>query len=128
MDKEDVHKELMRLADNWARAELHSDTAFLRDTLADDFVGVGPRGFLLTKQEWLQRHEAGALTYAAYALDDVTVRVYGEAAVLTARAVQRGAYMGHDVGGQLRQTLVFVTQDGRWRLASLHMSPLADNA
>lgn len=41
----------------WATAELRGDAAFLESTLADDFVGIGPLGFMLTKQEWIGRHQ-----------------------------------------------------------------------
>lgn len=34
--------ELTRLARDWVAAELRAETAFLDQTLMDDFVGVGP--------------------------------------------------------------------------------------
>jgi hypothetical protein len=59
MNREQIEQEVARLADAWATAELQRDTAFLVRTLADDFIGVGPLGFLLTKQEWIARHQTG---------------------------------------------------------------------
>jgi ketosteroid isomerase-like protein len=124
MNREHAEQEVAGLADAWATAELRGDTAFLEQTLADDFIGVGPLGFMLNKQEWLARHQAGDLKYDALDLNEVTVRVYGEAAVVIGRQVQSAAYRGNSIPGQFRITLVFVHQQGQWRLASLHLSPI----
>jgi ketosteroid isomerase-like protein len=117
--------DLRKLAEDWAAAELRGDTAFLGSALADDFVGIGPRGFMLTKDQWLARYDSGDLRYESFWLDEVRVRPYGRAAVATCRQMQKGKYQEHDVEGQFRATLVFVEQQGRWLLAGLHLSPIA---
>jgi len=124
MNRENVGQEVMRLADAWATAELRGDTTFLESTLADDFIGIGPLGFMLTKQEWLARHQSGDLKYESFNLDEVKVRVYNDAAVLTGRQDQSAAYRGNSIKAQLRTTLVFVQQQGQWRLASLQLSTI----
>src|SRR5437868_4026054 len=124
MNREHVEQEVVRLADAWATAELHGDTAFLERTLTDDFIGIGPLGFMLTKQEWLARHQSGDLKYEAFNMDEIKVRVYNDAAVLTGRQVQKGAYRGNSIQAQFRTKLVFVQQQGQWKLASLHLSTI----
>ena len=124
MNVEQIEQEVLRLADAWATAELRGDTAFLEARLTDDFIGIGPLGFMLTKQEWLARHRSGDLKYEAFNLDEVKVRVYNDAAVLTGRQVQNAAYRGNPIQGQFRTTLVFVQQQGQWQLASLQLSTI----
>ena len=125
MNREHAEQEVMHLADTWATAELRGDTTFLESTLADDFIGIGPLGFMLTKQEWLARHQSGDLKYESFSLDEAKVRVYNnDAAVLTGRQVQNGAYRGNRVQAQLRTTLVFVQLQGQWRLAHLQLSTI----
>jgi ketosteroid isomerase-like protein len=120
--------ELNKLVEDWANAELAGDTDFLRATLVEDFVGVGPRGFTLTIEQWLDRHEAGNLQYESFGLDEVQVRTYGDAAVAVCRQSAEGVYEDengrYDIQEQFRLTLVLVRQQGRWRLAGLQLSPI----
>lgn len=122
-------QQLEKLAEDWAAAELRGDAAFLEGALADDFVGVGPRGFTLSKEQWISRHEAGNLRYESFGLDEVEIRPYGDAAVAVCRQTAEGVYEDengrYDINEQFRATLVFVKQQERWLLASLHLSPIA---
>ena len=124
MNREQIEQEVLRLADAWIAAELRGDTAFFDRTLSDDFIGIGPLGFMLSKQEWLARHRSGDLKYESFGLNERKVRVYNDAAILTGRQVQNAAYRGNPMPGQFRTTLVFVQQQGQWRLASLQLSTI----
>ena len=124
MNREHAEQEVARLADAWVTAELRGDIPLLERQLSDDFIGIGPLGFMLTRQEWIARHQSGDLKYESFTLDEVKVRVYNDAAVLTGRQVQDGAYRGNSIKAQFRTTLVFVKQQGQWQLASLQLSPI----
>jgi ketosteroid isomerase-like protein len=121
--------QLEKLGEEWAAAELRGDTAALERVLADDFVAVGPLGFMLDKEQWLSRHDSGNLTYESFEWDEVSVRVHGNAAVMIGRETARGRYEDGDVrreiDDQFRVTLVFVEEQGRWLLLGLHLSPIA---
>lgn len=67
------------LVRGWAAAEQHNDAGLLGGLLADDFRGVGPVGFVLTREQWLQRFDHG-LVNRAFAVGDPQVRGYGTAA------------------------------------------------
>jgi ketosteroid isomerase-like protein len=81
----DTVRQLEELAQEWASAELRGDTALLGSAMTEDYVGVGPRGFTLTREQWLDRHEAGNLRYESFGLDEIQVRTYGDAAVVVCR-------------------------------------------
>jgi Domain of unknown function (DUF4440) len=95
MNREQAEQEVMHLANAWATAELQRDTAFLERLLSEDFIGVGPLGFLLSKQEWLARHQSGDMKYTAHTLDEIRVRAYNEAAIVIGRLTK-----GRDLSGQ----------------------------
>lgn len=109
----------------WTAAEQSGDAAALDKLLADDFTGVGPLGFTLSKQDWLARHAAGDLKYRTFELGDVAVRRFGDATVVIARQSATGAYRGLEVPGDLRVTLVVTNAPGSPRLAGAHMSFIA---
>jgi transposase len=81
----DQTRELNKLAEDWAAAELDGDTASLREIMADDFVAVGPRGFVLSGEQWLNRHESGSLKYGSFGLNEAEIRTFGDAAIMVCR-------------------------------------------
>jgi ketosteroid isomerase-like protein len=123
-----MEDQLKERGQEWAAAEQRGDAASLAHILADDFVGIGPRGFMLTKEQWLARYQSGDLKHESLSWSDVRVRVYGDAAVATGRQIQQGSYKDHDIAGQFRVTQVFVQQDKGWLLAALHLSDIAPGA
>jgi ketosteroid isomerase-like protein len=116
--------ELNQLGQTWAGAELRGDTALLDRLLADDFSGVGPYGFMLTKTQWLTRFTSGDLKHDSFTWDDVRVRIYGDAAVVTGRQTMTGTHQGNPVQGQFRVTQLLVKQSGTWQIAALQLSPI----
>ena len=124
----DQTEQLQSLGADWAAAESSGDIGYLGRILTDDFVAIGPRGFMLTKEQWLSRHEAGNLRYESFGLDEVQVRLYGDAAVMVCRQSAEGAYEDengrYDIHEQFRATLIFVKQRENWLLAGLQLSPI----
>ena len=112
----------------WAAAELSGDTVTLDAVLTDDFVGVGPLGFMLPKSAWLARHQPGELNYKSFDLDEVQTRACGDAAVAIVRQIAKGAYRGHPIPEAARATLLLVSDNGGWQLAGVHLSFIAGTA
>lgn len=116
----DVAKEQRRFDD----AELRADRAALEELLHDDFLSIGPRGFLLDKRQWIDRHER--FTYHELEVGEMDVREFGDAAIV--RSVQRNhaTSSGRDVRIATRVSQTWVVVEGAWRLAGIQFSPLAD--
>ena len=113
-----------QFVEDWASAELRGDTSVLGSILDDDFIGVGSRGFTLTKDEWLDRHATRKLRYDDFRFDEVQVRGYGETALIIGRQSAEGKYEDYDLQGQFRATLILVRRQERWLLAGIHLSPI----
>jgi ketosteroid isomerase-like protein len=121
------HEQILDLGRRWADAERRADMVALEALLADDFVGIGPRGFVLSRQQWLERYRSGDLKIDAFWWDDVAVREYGDAAIAVGIQTQRASHRGTDASGRFRVSQVAVRQAGRWLLAGLQLSgPIVD--
>lgn len=115
------------LVQQWASAEQQNDRGGLEPLLADDFVGVGPLGFMLPREQWLARFDNG-LRNTAFGVLEPQVRSYGSAAVVTAALDQQTSFNGQDNSGRFRLTLVAVQPADRWLLAHAHIGNLHNPA
>jgi hypothetical protein len=57
-------------------------------------------------------------------LDNVKVRMYGDAAVLTADRTTKSTLRGQDNSGRQREIRVFVERNGRWQAVAMQTTPL----
>ncbi len=106
-------------------AMLHGDAQALGRLLADDYIGTGAHGKVRSKVQVLTEYSAGAVKYESISDDDVTVRVYGSAAVVTGRTRSKGKEGRKNVDAEHRFTRVWVQAQGRWLLVASHSSPVA---
>ena len=117
--------QVLELGRQWANAERAGDADALEPLLADDFLLVGPLGFVLDKTQYLGSRRAGDLRHESLVWDDVHVRGYGDAAVAVGAQTQRTTFQGRDASGRFRVTQVAIRRGDRWILAGLHYSPIA---
>jgi len=115
--------EVLDLVTSWAKAEEANDAGALDGLLAADFMGVGPLGFVLGRDQWLARFGNG-LENRAFAVEDAQVREYGTAAVVVGVLAQETSFRGGDNSGRFRLTVVAVWPGGHWQLAGVHIGPL----
>ncbi|MGA2946184.1 MAG: nuclear transport factor 2 family protein [Candidatus Sulfotelmatobacter sp.] len=99
-------------------ASLRRDFDFSLRTLADDYVAITPLGQVTTKAETISARRSGQLRYEAINITDMVVRVYGDTAVVTARADVKGHQLGEDFSGPYRYTRVWVRRNGQWQTVS----------
>jgi ketosteroid isomerase-like protein len=120
----DVEEQLVALMREIDRAHQMSDAATFDRIWADDYVLTDYRGVVKERAQALAEWKAGEHRYSSYASDDIRVRAYGDAAVVTAR-VTRASLSDPQNIGQFRHTRVFVRQHGRWRLVATQVTSIA---
>jgi ketosteroid isomerase-like protein len=114
---------VLDLVRDWAAAEQANDAGRLEGLLAPGFVGVGPLGFVLSREQWLVRFRNG-LENRRFEVEQPQVHEHGAAAVVVAVDAQETRWQGGDNSGRFRLTLTAVRGDAGWRVASVHIGPL----
>ena len=62
----------------WAESVATGDTSAIERILADDFVGVDPKGGLYTKQQMIDETPNAPKYFVSNRLNDVKVRFFGD--------------------------------------------------
>src|SRR5437870_1184412 len=102
-----VEAEVREFGKAWAEAEQTCDAGRLGPMLAADFVGVGPFGFTLTKEQWIGSRASGDLVHTAFGWDPADIRTYGDTAVVVGVQTQETTYQGNPApSGPFRVTQV----------------------
>lgn len=119
-----IDEEIREFGRRWAAAEEQGDTGVLDELAVDGFRLVGPLGFVLDKQQWLDRYRVGDLVTEKLAWTDVEVRDLGQSAIAIGVHDQIASYQGKPANGRFRATHVLVRDGHQWRLAGIHLSPI----
>jgi ketosteroid isomerase-like protein len=117
-----VRQEVAQLERDSAVASQKGDVERLQLFFADGYVHTDSRGEVITKEQALGYIKSGNLTYESIELDLVEVHVFGQTAVLTARASIKGRSRGQNSSGVYRLTRVYVRLQGRWQAVAGHSS------
>jgi len=111
-------KEVIEMERQAKEASIRRDADFSEKTLAEDYVAITPLGQVTTKQDTVSARKSRQLRYDTINVTDMVVRVYGDMAVVTARADVKGHQLGEDFSGPYRYTRVWVKKTGHWQAVS----------
>ena len=116
--EEEVIREVLELERHTKDAMVHNDSTFTEHSLAENYIAIGPLGNVITKGDVLAARRTSQLHYESVDFSEVAVRVYGDTAIVTARAEVKGNDLGQDFSGPYRFTRVWVKHGGEWRSVS----------
>ena len=112
-------QQVIQRMDMLREAQIRNNAATLKRIYADEYTLTEGDGTVFTKSQRIAA--LGELKFDSNTLEDITVRTYGNTAVLTSRATVR--FREEPVGPfSVRVTIVFVRRDGRWQIVASHES------
>jgi hypothetical protein len=118
-DKEELIQIESELAVAWPKG----DKEAIDRILAPEWSVTNALGHVQTKQQVMRdAFQSGTLEVRSARVDEIEVRLFGNAAVVTGRSVSEGLYAGKPFRANLRFTDVFVKRKQRWQAVASHAS------
>jgi ketosteroid isomerase-like protein len=119
-----IKDEVVQTEHRWGDALLKRDIAEFSRCLADEWVLTTKDGTVVTKPVALADLKEGALRIESFRLGDVSVRLYGDVAIVFGVITEKSKFRDQDTSGTRRVTDVFVKRDGRWQAVASHESDI----
>jgi ketosteroid isomerase-like protein len=119
--------EVKDLLTRFAEAQRESNVDELSALLTDDFKLVGPLGFIVPKQQWLEQFRTRILQIESLEWDEIDIRThaYANFAIAIGQLTQTTTYARQPTNGQFRVTAIAIGSGTSWHLAGAHYSPIA---
>jgi ketosteroid isomerase-like protein len=114
-DQKETERYILESERQWAESVATGDTSAIERILADDFVGVDPKGQLYNKSQMIADTRNAPKTFVSNRLNDVKVRFYGSTAVAQGsetwekRSGERGRFVWTDT---------WLQRNGRWQIVA----------
>ncbi|MGH9875598.1 MAG: nuclear transport factor 2 family protein [Pyrinomonadaceae bacterium] len=117
----DTEQIILRLENEGREATLKNDIEANDRLLADNWLNVNPDGSITTKAKLMELLRSSSFKIMSIENDEVLVRIYEEAAVVTGRSTTKRAGQGNEVmTRQVRFTRVYARSRGKWQVVSAH--------
>jgi hypothetical protein len=114
---------LMQIQQDLSRAWAQHDRAFVESILAPEWSVTQADGSILDRATVLGPF-FDTVSFDSNVVDDVTVMLFGDAAVVRGRTSVSARVNGTPVNARIRFTDVFIRRSGRWQVVASHASPL----
>ncbi len=115
----EAEQEVLKVNRQWMDALVQGDSATLEQVFAGEFVFIHNDGKVENKSQFIEPIKSERRKYPSLFRDDVVLRVYGDVAVLTARASRTVVSGGKSRTDRVRALDVYAKRNGRWQLVSL---------
>jgi ketosteroid isomerase-like protein len=120
----EIEQELRQMSDEWAKALVRADTPTLNRIMAKDFFFAYPMEGD-DKDQFIGDVVSGDVRVEFLNRENVSVRIWGNTAVITAKDSVKWFYKGRDFSGHYKVIHVYSQRDGQWQLVSVQACPIA---
>lgn len=115
---EKAEQELLYMNAKYDSALVQNNIQVLDSIYADDFIYTTPDGEVRDKQQELTLMKKGELKLDWGKSEDVRVKVYGNAAVVTGKFIATGTFRNNPINIHERYSSFWVKADDRWQMVA----------
>jgi ketosteroid isomerase-like protein len=114
-DQKEIERYILESERQWAESVATGDTSAIERILADDFVGVDPKGQLYKKQQMIADTRNAPNYFVSNRLNEVKVRFYGDTVIAQGsetwekRSGERGRFVWTDT---------WIRRNDRWQIVA----------
>ena len=119
----EVEQLLREMNEDWVKALVRSDGETLGRIMADDFFFAYPMEGD-DKAQFIGDVVGGNIRVEFLNRENVSVRIWGETAVLTAKDSAKWSYNGRDFSGHYKIIHIYSRRAGKWQLVSVQACPM----
>jgi ketosteroid isomerase-like protein len=114
-DQKEAERYIIDSERQWAASVASGDTTVIQRILANDFVGVDPKGRHYDKSEMISDTQNAPKYFTSNHINEVKVRFYGGTAI----AQGNESWQRHDGGrGRFVWTDTWIRRNGRWQIVA----------
>jgi ketosteroid isomerase-like protein len=115
---------LTRLSDDWDNAIVRKDEKAIADNMAEDFRIIDGYGNVDSKKGFVADIIDPKLTIDPYTVEEFSVRLYGDTALLSGRTHMTGKHDGKPFESNYRYIDIYVRTKGEWKIVSVQITRL----
>lgn len=104
-----------KLNRQWMEAYTKRDAEFLARYMSEDYVGTFPDGTVHDKRSEIEGLMSGAIAITEMEPSEMTVRMYGNTAVLTGQSRITATVAGREMSDEFRFTDVWIRSGEHWQ-------------
>jgi ketosteroid isomerase-like protein len=121
----DTDEQVFRdLENRISHAVMTRDVAEMGSLFASDYTSVGVSGHIRSKSEVIEAYSGGRITIATAQTGKLTVRQYGDMAVVVGLITVSGKEGSTDISGQYAFTRVYKRDAAKWLAVSFQATPV----
>ena len=113
-------------ADAWDKAIVAKNAGAVAANVAPDFAQIESGGAVIGRDDFVKDLLDPMLRIDPYKIEDFSVRVYGDTALLTGRIRMTGVSEGKAFASHFRYIDVYVKRGGAWKVVSIQITRMRE--